>query len=174
MKTIFEETETRIPAHSSNGRTHATTNRGRSTNSRVRSKPSKPKTPPRRSPSLLTRWTQRMAYFTAFRDYAADYIADYMADQAELVRRRSREAVQFATSRLICGALVLAVALMAVVLTLQGISGALAEAFGGRAWAGNLTTAGILAVAAFGAWLYMKLSARDDRSEDRRHARRRR
>jgi hypothetical protein len=118
--------------------------------------------------------TRPVAYFNALRDYATNCVADFVDDQSDLVRRRSREVVQFATSRLICGALVLAVALMAVVMTLEGISGALAEAYGGRAWAGDLTTAGILAVAAVGAWLYMKLSARDDRREPSEPTRRRR
>jgi hypothetical protein len=173
MKTILEETETRIrarPSTNGRGKTHGRA-KGRT---RSKRKTTTVKPAARRSPTLVSRLSQPMAYFNVLRDYATACVAGFVDDQTDLVRRRSREVVQFATSRLICGALVLAVALMAVVMTLQGISGALAEAYGGRAWAGDLTTAGILAVAALGAWLYMKLSARDDRGHDQEPARRRR
>jgi hypothetical protein len=154
MRTVFEDAEIRVPNRAdSNGRTRR-----------------KPHAPPQRRRSLVARLTEQAAYFTAFRDFALSYFEN----RAEAARVEARKAVQFAVSRAVCGAMLLTVAVAAIVLLLQGISGGLAAALGGRAWAGDLITAGMLGLFGLGMWLYMKLSVEPERPTTRRRPARRR
>lgn len=125
-------------------------------------------TPPPRSPrvSLAERFAHTLGYVNAVRALAKQYLFD----QAEQVKERSREAMHTAVNRLLGGAVVVTILVMIVVLTINGVAGAFAELFGGRAWAGDLVTAGILALGLGISWLSLQLFADQPSRRPGRHS----
>jgi len=109
-----------------------------------------PRDPPSpRKPSLATRFAKSLGYVFAARDVAKHYFAEH----AERVKERSREVVENTAKRAAVGVLALTVMIMIIVLLIRGTAGGLAEAFGGRAWAGDLATAGILLLGGGIGWI---------------------
>jgi hypothetical protein len=125
------------------------------TRSRARKSPTrrKPRPAPPRRTTIVERFMRMTGYLHGLRLLAENYVLD----RAESVKRRSQEAVHTAVNRIVGGAVLLTVLVMIVVLTINGIAGAFAEVFGGRAWAGDLTTAAILLLGVGIGWATLKL-----------------
>lgn len=143
-----------------NAKSIAKATKAQKSKSRARKAPPKRKPRPTSTPrraSVAARFAKTIGYLQGVRHLAENYLHDRAEGMAERMKERSREAVHTAMNRLVGGAILFTTLVMVVVLTIRGIAGALAEAFGGRAWAGDLATAGLLVLGMGIGWATLKL-----------------
>lgn len=99
-----------------------------------------------------------------------DSLEHYWSARTDLVRLRIRKAI-FAGALAAVGVVAMLIVLaVSIWLLVAGIAGGLTEAFGGRAWAGNLAT-GLMIPLIIGSWLLIRSRRRSTAELQRQQAR---
>jgi hypothetical protein len=107
--------------------------------------------PPQKT-SFWNHVAQGLGYFYAVRESAAVYLEQH----ARRLRTRSKRIADEAARKLLELIAVGTVVATSIVLALRGIAGGLTEAMGGRAWAGDLITAAVVAAAGIISWAVLR------------------
>ena len=99
-----------------------------------------------------------------------EFASYYLSARADLVRAHARRVVVRVLLGVIAAIVALCSVAAAVIFVLMGIAGGLAQLFGGRQWAGNLTTGALLlALAGVALWIVVPraLTAARRRMQDK-------